>query len=151
MSRSFRNFALVAQQTGLVDLNGPLVSRRVMAVVQPVIDQFQVVTNTTAIHSNPVNALDQQPLHPIAPQGCTAKLQRLGSFLFADKLNHGSSFLVYTVEAKSHGEADQVCPPRPARCDAIAVESRHGRLPRCQYSVLLRCWLKSSPACVELL
>ena len=56
--RPLRNFSLVTQQTSLIDFDSSLVGHWVMAVLEPIFDELQVVAGTAAINANPVNALD---------------------------------------------------------------------------------------------
>ena len=49
---------LIAQKGGLVVFDRSQVSFGVMTIVEPVLNQFQIVANTAAVDSDPVNALN---------------------------------------------------------------------------------------------
>ena len=60
---------LIAQKTLLVDLDGLQVSTWVAPIVQPVLNQLQVVAHTATVDPHPVDAFNPITLQPILFQG----------------------------------------------------------------------------------
>ena len=58
-------FALIAEQTLLIGLNRSHVSGRILTIVEPILNQFQVVTDTSAVEPYPVNALNPVSVEPV--------------------------------------------------------------------------------------
>jgi hypothetical protein len=99
---------LITQQTGLVYFDGSLMSRWIMAIMQPILNQFQIVAGATTIDPHPMNSLYQQSLQPVLFQRGAAEIEAPQSFLFADELSHRLP-LLYIFEAKSPEEQAPVC------------------------------------------
>ena len=60
----------------------------IVAVMKPVLDEFQVVANAAAIDSDPVDAFNPFTLKSVALQGFTAQAEGGGGLLLVDELNH---------------------------------------------------------------
>jgi len=58
MQHSIPRFPLVAEQTLLVGLNCPHVGLRILAIVEPVLNQLQVVANASTVQPHPMDAFD---------------------------------------------------------------------------------------------
>ncbi len=63
-------------------------SSRIMAVMKPVLDQFQIVPNAATVNPNPMNPLNPFPLKSILLEGFAAQAECFGGLLFINELNH---------------------------------------------------------------
>ncbi len=70
-----RGSSLIAQKTCLIDLDRPLVGYWIVTILQPVLNQLQIVADTARVNANPMDTLNQQSLQPILFQSSTAEIE----------------------------------------------------------------------------
>jgi hypothetical protein len=86
---SFLNGApLIAQQISLVCLNGPQVSCWIATIMQPVFDQFKIVSHAAAVDSHPVESFNPLAVEAVLFEGGAAEIEAFGCLLFADEEKH---------------------------------------------------------------
>lgn len=59
-----------------------------MLIVEPILDQFQVIANTAAVEPDPVNAFNPLAFQSVALKGFPAQVEGFGSLLFTYKGDH---------------------------------------------------------------
>ncbi len=84
---------LIAQQACLVSVDRPLMGYRVISILYPVFEQFQVVANTTAVNSDPVDAFDPESLSPVFLERGSAEVETLGRLPLSNKEEHNVKLL----------------------------------------------------------
>lgn len=64
---------LIAQEARLIHFDRPLVGDGIVAVLQPVLNQVEIVSDTATVKANPVDSFDEQSLKPVSLEGSPAE------------------------------------------------------------------------------
>jgi hypothetical protein len=62
-----------------------------MLIVEPILNQFQIVANTATVEPDPVNSFNPLAFQSVALEGFTTEVECFGSLLFANECDHDFS------------------------------------------------------------